>query len=89
MTTYPAPMKTAPQSLPPVTPTGFKDLGVAYILLFWFSTLGVHKFYMGKAGIGVLYICTFGLFGIGVIIDIFTLTTQVREANAKIAQRGF
>ena len=31
------------------------------------------KFYEGKAGIGILYIFTFGLFGIGVIVDFITI----------------
>lgn len=30
--------------------------GVAYLLWFFLGTLGVHKFYIGKAGMGVLYI---------------------------------
>ena len=36
------------------------------LLLGW---LGAHKFYAGKIGMGILYLCTFGLLGIGWIID--------------------
>lgn len=90
MSTTSAPaVATAPAVFPPVTPSGFKDIGIAYILLIFFAALGVHKFYMGRTGMGILYIFTFGLFGIGTIIDIFTLGSQVRTANAGIAGRGY
>lgn len=36
---------------------------------------GVHKFYEGKIGMGILYIFTFGLFGIGTYIDLIKLLT--------------
>ena len=36
------------------------------LLLGW---VGAHKFYAGKTGMGILYLCTFGLLGIGWIID--------------------
>ncbi len=39
-------------------------------LLCWFlGAIGAHKFYEGKIGMGILYIFTFGLFGIGAIVD--------------------
>lgn len=50
-----------------------KDKWVAVILCLLLGTVGGHKFYEGKVGIGVLYILTIGLFGIGVIIDLITL----------------
>ena len=37
------------------------------LLLGW---VGAHKFYAGKMGMGILYLCTFGLLGIGWFIDI-------------------
>lgn len=44
-------------------------------LLFWFflGVFGGHKFYEGKIGMGILYILTVGLFGIGLLIDFFVL----------------
>ena len=39
------------------------------ILLGW---AGIHRFYIGKVGTGVLYFLTFGLFGIGWLIDIIS-----------------
>lgn len=46
---------------------------VALALCFFLGGLGAHKFYEGKTGMGVLYIFTLGLFGIGVLIDFITL----------------
>lgn len=42
------------------------------LLLCIFTVCG-HKFYEGKFGMGVLYLLTFGLFGIGWIVDIVAL----------------
>ncbi len=46
---------------------------VAVLLCFFLGGIGAHKFYEGKIGMGVLYIFTLGLFGIGVLIDFITL----------------
>jgi TM2 domain-containing membrane protein YozV len=83
-----APVAAAPV-FPPITQAPLKDVGITYILLIIFGAIGVHKFYLGRIGLGIAYIFTGGLFGIGLIVDIFTLTTQVRKANAKVASRGF
>ncbi len=49
------------------------DKVLALILCIIFGYLGAHKFYEGRAGMGILYLCTLGLFGIGWIVDIFVL----------------
>ncbi|MHB9295099.1 hypothetical protein PilKf_00840 [Pillotina sp. SPG140] len=59
-----------------------KSKGVAYLLWFFLGILGVHKFYLGRIGMGVLYLCTAGVFGIGWFIDLFTLAHQVDVYNA-------
>lgn len=46
---------------------------VALLLCIFLGVFGGHKFYEGKIGMGLLYLLTFGLFGIGVIFDFFTL----------------
>lgn len=50
-----------------------KNKWVALLLCFFLGYLGAHKFYEGKAGLGVLYLLTVGLFGIGVFIDFIVL----------------
>ena len=46
-----------------------KNKWVALCLCFFLGYLGAHKFYEGKMGMGILYLFTGGLFGIGVIIN--------------------
>jgi TM2 domain-containing membrane protein YozV len=62
---------------------GAKSVGVAYVLWFFLGVLGVHKFYLGKTGVGISYIFTLGWVGIGLLIDLFTLPSQVRRANGQ------
>ena len=50
-----------------------KNKWVAVLLCFFLGIVGAHKFYEGKAGMGILYIFTGGLFGIGVFIDFIVL----------------
>ena len=52
---------------------GEKNKWVALALCVFLGILGGHKFYEGKTGLGVLYLFTGGLFGIGVLVDIITL----------------
>ena len=56
----------------------------AYLLLIFFGIIGVHKFYLNRPGIGVLYIFTLGLLFVGVIYDLFTLPKQVAARNAEL-----
>jgi len=49
------------------------DKWIAFILCLFLGYFGAHKFYEGQAGLGVLYILTLGLFGIGWFIDLIII----------------
>ncbi len=46
-----------------------KKILPAFLLCFFFGSFGVHRFYVGKVGTGVLWIVTLGWLGIGTLID--------------------
>jgi len=59
-----------------VVPGNPKSKWVAFFLCLFLGYLGIHKFYEGKIGMGILYFFTFGLFGIGWLIDCIVLLTK-------------
>ena len=50
-----------------------KNKWVALALCLLLGYLGAHKFYEGRVGLGLLYLFTLGLFGVGCFIDFFVL----------------
>ncbi len=46
---------------------------VAFTLCLFLGVLGVHRFYVGKAGTGILWLYSCGLFGIGWIADCISI----------------
>lgn len=51
------------------------------LIVIFLGPLGVHKFMDGKILMGILYLCTGGLFGIGWIVDIVKTAVQPVGAN--------
>lgn len=62
---------TCPQCGAPQQAAGVSDKKIlpAFLLCFFLGWLGVHRFYVGKIGTGILQIITFGGLGIWYLID--------------------
>ena len=52
-------------------------------LLWILGFTGSHRFYYGKPITGTLWFFTFGLFGIGWLIDLFLIPSMDREADLR------
>ena len=55
---------------------------IGYILWI-FGFMGAHRFYFGKPKTGTLWFCTFGLLGIGWLIDLFLIPQMDDEADIR------
>jgi TM2 domain-containing membrane protein YozV len=61
---------------------------VALILCFLGGWLGLHRFYLGHIGVGVLYLLTGGLCGIGWFIDFILICTgTLKPKNGEYSEK--
>ena len=51
----------------------WRNKWISLLLCVLFGWLGIHRFYEKRIGSGILYLFSFGIFGIGWIFDIFRL----------------
>ena len=94
-TAYPPNVPEAPPQAPPpqVPVTGsspwpgegaYKDsIGWALWCLFFIGLGGVHRIYLGKYGTGIIWLLTWGLFGVGQFLDLFRMKSLVRDSNIR------
>ncbi|MCW5201928.1 TM2 domain-containing protein [Desulfobulbus sp. US1] len=63
---------------------GPTDYNICWILLVFLGAFGVHRMYMGKWLSGILYLLTLGVFGLGILYDLWTLNNQLTEVNTGV-----
>lgn len=56
-----------------VTSTSDKSKKTALLLCVFLGWIGIHYFYVGRIGMGILYLFTVGLGSIGWIVDIIRI----------------
>ena len=66
--------------------TPMNKVSSAYILWLggFLSLNGLHRLYNGKIATGLLWLGTFGLFGVGQLVDLFLIPNMVEDYNTKM-----
>jgi hypothetical protein len=89
MTTMTAPVYTGVVAKPTVTPAGEpispSSRAAAAILCFVVGVLGIHRFYVGKIGTGVVMLLTLGGLGIWALVDfIWILVGTFKDKSGRV-----
>ena len=73
----------------PVRTCSPKSRLAAILLCVFLGGLGIHRFYVGKIGTGILYTLTLGIFGIGTLVDLIKIVLgKFTDKNGNYIQRS-
>lgn len=69
----------------PVVDVSPKKRLVALLLCFFFGGLGIHRFYVGKIGTGIIWLLTIGVLGIGALVDLIMIAAgSFKDKDGKV-----
>lgn len=54
---------------------------IAFLLSIFLGWLGIHRFYVGKVGTGILWMLTLGMLGIGWLYDVIVILVGCFKDN--------
>lgn len=61
---------------------------IVTLLAFFLGVFGVHRFYVGKIGTGIIWLLTFGCLGFGATIDlVFCVCGKFKDKNGNIISK--
>jgi TM2 domain-containing membrane protein YozV len=63
--------------------SGPYDYSIAWLLHAFLGFFGTHHFYLGQWILGLVYLFTGGIFGLGYLYDWLTLNEQIDQRNAE------
>lgn len=67
-----------------------KSRMVTAMLCMCFGWMGVHRFYVGKIGTGILMMLTIGLFGLWTLVDLFiVILGKFKDSDGRQVFRWF
>ena len=65
-----------------------KNWVVVLLLCIFLGELGIHRFYVGKIGTGIIYLLTGGLFGIGWVVDLtLIIVGKFKDKEGKLVKQ--
>lgn len=65
-----------------------KSKTIALLLCYFFGGIGLHYFYVGRVGRGILYVCTLGILGIGYFVDIVKIcNNKFKDKNGAVLRK--
>lgn len=60
---------------------------VALLLCVFLGALGIHRFYVGKIGTGILWLVTLGILGIGALVDLIMIAIgDFKDKDGKVVR---